>query len=119
MMIDIATRKEGISYLPGDEDRHPTLAIEAITDKTGKGTKVKYLVKWRGYAKKTWEPLKHLKGAMDAVQTFEKTLTAAGHKLAAATAISNLSAKAACLANARKRARERFTYVSLPKRLPW
>ncbi len=42
---------------------------------------------------------------MDAVQTFEKTLTTAGHKLASANAISNLSAKAARLANARKRAR--------------
>ena len=61
---DIATRTQGTTYLPGDEDRDPTLEVEAITDKIGKGTKVKYLVKWRGYVKKTWEPLKHQKGAM-------------------------------------------------------
>ena len=61
--------------------------------------------KWRGYAKKTWEPLKHLKGAMDTVQTVDKTMTAAGRKLASAAAISNLSAKAACFADARKRTR--------------
>ena len=69
---DVATRRtQGTTYLPGDEDRDPRLEVEAITDKIGKGTKVKYLVKWRGYAKKTWEPLlKHLKGAMDDVQTF-------------------------------------------------
>ena len=90
---DIATRTQDTTYLPGDEDRDPTLEVEAITDKIGKGNKVKYLVKWRGYAKKTWEPPKYLKGAMGAVQTFEKTLTAAGRKLAAATAISSLSAK--------------------------
>ncbi len=59
---DIATRTQGSTCinLPGDEDRDPTLEVEAITDKIGKGNKVKYLVKWRGYAKKTWEPLKHL-----------------------------------------------------------
>ena len=42
---------------------------------------------------------------MDVVQTFEKTLTAAGRKLASATAMSNLSAKAARIAKAKKRAR--------------
>ena len=46
---DIATRTQGTTYLPGDEDRdpnQPTLEVEAITDKIGKGNKVKYLVKW-------------------------------------------------------------------------
>ena len=38
---------------------------------------------------------------MDVVQTFEKTLTAAGRKLASATAMSNLYAKAARIAQAR------------------
>ena len=47
---DIATRTQGTTYLRGDEDRDPTLEVEAITDKTGKGNKVKYLVKWRKMA---------------------------------------------------------------------
>ena len=42
---------------------------------------------------------------MGVVQTFEKTLTAAGRKLASATAMSNLSAKAARIAKARNRAK--------------
>ena len=34
---DIATRTQGTTYLPGDEDRDPTLEVEAITDKIGRG----------------------------------------------------------------------------------
>ena len=53
------------------EKEDPLAEVEAIEIKRGKGKKAKYLVKWVGSDKKTWEPLSHLKGAKEAVETYE------------------------------------------------
>ena len=53
------------------EGEDPLAEVEAIELKRGKGKKAKYLVKWVGSDKKTWEPLSHLKGAKEAVETYE------------------------------------------------
>ena len=53
------------------EGEDPLAEVEAIELKRGKGKKAKYLVKWVGSDKKTWEPLSHLKGAKDAVAQYE------------------------------------------------
>ncbi len=52
-------------------EEDPLAEVEAIELKRGKGKKAKYLVKWVGSDKKTWEPLSHLKGAKDAVAQYE------------------------------------------------
>jgi hypothetical protein len=53
------------------EGEDPLAEVESIELKRGKGKKAKYLVKWVGSDKKTWEPLSHLKGAKDAVAQYE------------------------------------------------
>ena len=47
--------------------------VEAIHGKRLHYGKLKYLVKWKGYADhdRTWEPLSHLTNALDAVKEFE------------------------------------------------
>jgi len=53
--------------------------VEAIHGKRLHYGKLKYLVKWKGYAdhESTWEPLNHLTNALDAVKEFESYNSAA------------------------------------------
>mgnify|MGYP003335044555 CR=1 FL=1 len=52
----------------------PVWEVESIRSHKGKGSKVKYLVKWVGSEDMTWEPLKHLTGAKEAIQDYRKEL---------------------------------------------
>ena len=51
----------------------PIWEVESIKGKRGKGRSLKYLVKWKDHDTQTWEPLKHLKGCMDAVRKYEES----------------------------------------------
>ena len=52
----------------------PIWEVESIRSHKGKGRKVKYLVKWVGSDDMTWEPLKYLTGAKEAIQDYRKEL---------------------------------------------
>ena len=55
-----------------DPGYDPILEVEKIVEKTGKGKKTLYLIKWVGSDHKTWEPKSHLGGAMELVKEFDK-----------------------------------------------
>jgi hypothetical protein len=61
--------------LPDTE--HEEYEVETILDKRILRKKPQYLIKWLGYPlhEATWEPLDHLKNAMDKVKEFEETRT--------------------------------------------
>ena len=42
------------------EGEDPIMELEAIEGQSGKGKKLKYLVKWKGSDVRTYEPVKHL-----------------------------------------------------------
>ena len=53
-----------------------------IASKKGKGKKTQYLVKWCDSDVKTWEPIKHLQGCKEAIQTYEASVRKGKGKLA-------------------------------------
>jgi hypothetical protein len=50
--------------------------VESILGRRGRGARVRYLVKWRGYPihESTWEPLSALEGAPEAIRDYENAL---------------------------------------------
>jgi hypothetical protein len=50
--------------------------VESILGRRGRGARVRYLVKWRGYPihESTWEPLSALEGALEAIRDYENAL---------------------------------------------
>jgi hypothetical protein len=56
------------------EDGAEIYEVEEILAKRGRGARLRYLVKWRGYPQweATWEPLASLEGAPEALQEFEQ-----------------------------------------------
>ena len=53
-----------------DDGCDPVMEVEKVKSHKGKGKKVKYLIKWKGYEEMTWEPLKHLTGCKEAIQEY-------------------------------------------------
>ena len=55
------------------EGEDPLWEVESIVGQMGKGKNLKYLVKWKGSEKKTYEPIQHLKkyGAEDTINDYE------------------------------------------------
>ena len=64
------------------EGEDPILQVESIASKKGKGKKTQYLVKWCDSDVKTWEPIKHLQGCKEAIQTYEASVRKGKGKLA-------------------------------------
>ena len=62
------TEEDKATQIVGED---PLLDVEVIVAKKGKGRKTKFLVKWVGYEKKTWEPLKHLTSCKDKILEYE------------------------------------------------
>ena len=65
-------------------DSDETYEVEKILDRKGKGKKVEYLVKWKGYDDPddyTWEPISLLDDALDIIATFEKELLDTENKI--------------------------------------
>lgn len=58
------------------EDGAAVFEVEHIIAKRGSGSRVHYLVKWRGYPhwESTWEPSAALSGARDAIAEYERTI---------------------------------------------
>ena len=48
----------------------PEMEVEEVVAHKGKGKKIKYLVKWKGYDDKTWEPAKHLTGCKQEIERY-------------------------------------------------
>ena len=50
-------------------------AVEYLLDRRGSGTKVEYLVKWKGApeSRATWEPVAHLAGCKELVRAFNRS----------------------------------------------
>ena len=63
---------EGLVEEQVDPGHDPECEVEAIVGKKWSGKKARYLVKWKGYAKKTYEPVHHLLGCQKLVQEFEE-----------------------------------------------
>ena len=63
------------------EGEDPLAEVEAIELKRGKGKKAKYLVKWVGSDKKTWEPLSHLKAPGLRMPLHSMRLSSGGNQL--------------------------------------
>ena len=61
------TEEDKAWQLDGED---PIAEVDKILSSRGTGRKIKYLVKWVGSEKTTWEPLSHLKGAKDAVMDY-------------------------------------------------
>lgn len=55
------------------EDGHEEFEVEEILDKRRRGRGVQYLVKWKGYPdyEASWEPLRNLTNALEAIEEFE------------------------------------------------
>ena len=52
----------------GDEEEY---AVKRILRVKGTGSGRKYYIEWVGWPENTWEPLKHLKNAMELVDAFD------------------------------------------------
>ena len=63
-----------LSEYQTDDGRDPELEVEEIVAHKGKGTKLRYLVKWKGYDDKTWEPTKHLVGCKQELGKYRNKL---------------------------------------------
>ena len=65
------------------EDREEEYEVECIVDSHYKGTRLEYLVHWKGWSDtdRTWEPISNLGNAADAVWDFHATHPAAPHRL--------------------------------------
>jgi hypothetical protein len=59
-----------------EQDGEDAYEVEEVMGRRGSGTRREYLVKWRGYPQWewTWEPLRNLRNAPDAVADFEAKL---------------------------------------------
>jgi hypothetical protein len=56
------------------EGEDPIKEVERVKDRKGKGTKVRYLIKWVGHDEETWEPAKHLTGCKGMVKAYNDSL---------------------------------------------
>ena len=58
------------------EGEDPIMELEAIEGQSGKGNKLKYLVKWKGSEVRTYEPVKHLEkyGASESIEEYKASI---------------------------------------------
>jgi hypothetical protein len=54
-----------------EEGYDPVSEVQGVIGKTGNGKKAKYLVKWVGFDKPSYEPVGNLRGCMDLVHEYE------------------------------------------------
>ena len=54
--------------------------VQGIVGERGKGSRLEYLVSWKGYStsRNTWEPAKNLVGAAEAVAAYKKSTRSKG-----------------------------------------
>ena len=57
---------------PVEIEGEPEYEVEQVHDTRRHRGKVQYLIQWRGYQEKTWEPLEHLRHSSDLVEQFHK-----------------------------------------------
>jgi hypothetical protein len=57
----------------GDDEAEKEYEVEKILDSRMRNKQVKYLVHWKGHDQETWEPLRHLAGAPEALADFLNT----------------------------------------------
>jgi hypothetical protein len=71
--------------LAGEEEYEVEEIVKKRIRRYGRGSRVEYLVRWRGYPEweMTWEPEQHLHNASDAIDAFEQSLTLASASSAA------------------------------------
>ena len=65
------------------EDCEEEYEVEFVVDSRYKGTRLEYLVHWKGWSDTdhTWEPLSNLGNAADAVRNFHTSHPSAPHRL--------------------------------------
>ena len=59
------------SEVQKEEGYDPVDEVEAVVGRKGTGKKAKYLVKWVGCEKRSYEPVGHLKGCMELVHAYD------------------------------------------------
>ena len=69
---DFPGRKQLDEPPPVEIEGEPEYEVEHIHDTRCHRGKVKYLIQWRGYQERTWEPLENLKHSSDLVEQFHK-----------------------------------------------
>ena len=67
------TKKQEVEESESDNGEE-VYTVEKILDKKTIGSKVHYLVKWKGYplSEATWEPLENLSNALDLIREFRR-----------------------------------------------
>ena len=81
------------------DDSNAGWDVESILDKRSCAGETEYLIKWAGFGteQNTWEPINHLRGAIDELRRFEETIAAEKVRAAEARAAAAEAARGAAV----------------------